>query len=123
MSNDYSNFKVDSLKVGGVGWAIEDGSATIEGAARVTTSVVPSSDGPDFTKRSRVPTSINARIQFGPGIVPSDLAGMSGIQIVLQDKAAPRRCVANNCVFASMGRIGDGPVDVSFHVLEPLQWL
>jgi hypothetical protein len=31
--------------------------------------------------------------------------------------------VANKCSFASMGRVGDGAVDISFNVLEPIQWL
>jgi hypothetical protein len=123
MTCDNSLFKVDSLTVDGVALAIEDGSATIEGVARYTNETVVSASGADFTKRKRVPTMINARIQFGPKVNPDDLAKICGAQIVLRDQHAPRRAVANKCSFASMGRVGDGAVDISFNVLEPIQWL
>jgi hypothetical protein len=123
MTCDNSLFKVDSLLVDGVALAIEDGSATLEGAARYTSEAVVSASGQDYVKRKRVPTMINARIQFGPKVNPEDLAKICGATITLRDLHAPRKAVASKCAFASMGRIGDGAVDISFNVLEPIQWL
>jgi hypothetical protein len=123
MANDNALFKVDSITVDGVGMAIEDGSATVEGIAGFTTESVPSASGDDGVRRRRVPRVINARIQFKPGVSVDSIKGINNAQIVLKDTFGPRRLVCNKCCYGSMGTVGDGPVAVTFNVLAEPQWL
>jgi hypothetical protein len=121
--SENSLFKVDSITINGVGLAFEDGSARINGVAGYTSSVVASGSGPDFQSHQRVPRTIELNMQFGRAVNPDDLAKIDGARVVLKDTRAPRRCLATNCSFGSMGPVGGGTVQLTLNVLDPFQWL
>lgn len=121
--SEQSLFNVDSLTVDGQALAIVSSSARISGVMGYASQSVPSATGPDFEQHSRVPRSITAQIQFGRSVNPDDLRKIKGARIVLKDTQGPRRCLAPNCSVASLGDVGGGPVDITFNVLEPYQWL
>lgn len=123
MANDNAQFKVDTITVDGIAYGIEDGSATVEGVARFTTEPIAAASGSDGVRRRRVPTTINMRLLLGPKVSIDDIKKISNAQIVLKDQFGPRRLICNKCVFGSIGRVGDGPVDVVFNVLDEPQWL
>lgn len=120
---DQSLFRGDSLTVAGDALAVVDGSIQINGVGSYTSTVVPSASGPDFESHARVPRTITCQIQFGPKVNPEDITKILNKRIVVKDSKGPRRCVAPNCSFGSMGTVGTGPTDVTFNVLEPYQWL
>lgn len=123
MANDQSLFHVDSITVDGKPLAIEDGTAMVDGVAGYANAIVASASGPDYTKRQRVPRTLTMKVQFGPSVNPDDLKNIRNAQVVLRDLEAPRRCMAPNCSFASMGAVGGGTVDLTLNVLEPYIWL
>lgn len=123
MSADNGLFTVDTILDDGKPIAFESGSATLSGAAGFERQVVPSADGPDFSRRVRVARQLRLNLQFGPTTDPAALAKKSGVQVALRDKHSGRRALCNNCEFASMGEIGGGPVQLTYNILEPIQWL
>ncbi|MEY2685988.1 MAG: hypothetical protein RL375_186 [Pseudomonadota bacterium] len=116
-------FKIETLIVDGAPVAIEDGSGSITGAARFENDVVVSASGDDFQRRKRVPTTLDARILFGPAESPDKYSKLNEVQITGRDISSGRRALMPKCSFGRMGAIGGGPVDVSFNVLAPIQWL
>lgn len=118
-----SLFRVDSITVDGKALAIVDGSATLNGFAGMEATPVPSASGPDFESYARVPRTIDASLQFGPTVQPSDLSKIRNARIVMTDKNGPRRVMCPNCSFASMGALGKGAVDLKFNVLEEPIWM
>jgi hypothetical protein len=120
---DVQIFKIDVLMADGVALAFEDGSATVTGATGYENESKLSASGPDFSLRKRVARVMKAKIQFIATTNPDDLAKKSDIQITMRDSFTGRKCIADSCVFKSMGEIGAGPVDVEFNLLKPLKWL
>ena len=116
-------FHVDTIVVDGLALPFEDGSAMLSGAARFENEVVPSASGIDFAKRKRVPTIVKLKLQFGNAVDPAILASASGVQIMLRDGQSQRRVMLPKCMFASLGDLGGGSVDLSYIVLSPPQWL
>ena len=117
-------FKIDTIVADGVALPIEDGGCTIEGAAGWEHTAVLASIGDDATSRKRVPRVLNAKLLFTNDYDPEQLANMKDIQITVRDSQAARRGVAPVCTFAKLGALGGGgPVDVSFNLLAPIQWL
>lgn len=116
-------FHIDQIVVDGRPIAFADGTGMLSGAARFENDVVPSASGDDFNKRKRVPTLFKCQIQFGPAVNPADYANYLGVQITARDAQSGRRALMPNCSFGQMGEIGGGPVDVTFNVLAPVQWL
>jgi hypothetical protein len=121
--SDQSLFRVDSVTVDGQAWAFVDGTAKINGAGDYTATVVTSGSGPDFEQYARVPRTIEMEIQFGPKVSPEDIKKIRNARVVLKDTKGPRRCLANNCSYSSMGPVGAGPVSLVLNVLVPYQWL
>lgn len=119
-----TNFKIDTIIVDGVSYAIEDGTATLSGSAGFEQSAILSGTGPDFVSRKRVPRMVKCKLQFGMDVTPPQLENMQGVQISARDTLTGRRALLNDCVFSSMGDVGAGQaVDVTFVVLQPVQWL
>lgn len=116
-------FHIDYIVVNGQSLAIEDGSATLEGAAGWENEVVPSSSGDDYTKRKRVARQLHTKLQFGPAVNPDDLAKIEGAQIAMRDSVTGRKVVAPNCNFAKLGALGSGSADITFNLLASLQWM
>lgn len=123
MADDNLLYKIDAVVADGVALPITDGSGKISGAARFENDVALSASGDDYNKRKRVPTLFKAQIQFGPSADPAKFAAMKDIQITARDTQSGRRALMPRCSFGSLGDIGDGPVDVVFNVLSPIQWL
>ncbi|WP_211452622.1 hypothetical protein [Collimonas antrihumi] len=116
-------FRVDTLTIDGESIAIEDSSATIEGAMGFETEVVPASVGDDGTSRKRVPRVIKAKLLFMGGVTPDKFAQICEAQIVLTNLHTGKRVRAGKCRIKSMGEIGNGSVDIDFNCLSPFQWL
>jgi hypothetical protein len=123
MSTENLLFHIDTLTVDGKPIAFEDGSGTIAGAARYQNEVVVSGTGSDFNKRKRVPTFFKCKIQFNNKVDPKLYVGMQGVQISARDRQSGRRALMNKCSFGDMGEVGNGTVDVTFNVLDEIQWL
>lgn len=123
MANDRAIFLVDTLMVDGKALGFEDASAMIEGVAGFENQSVLAASGDDATLRKRVARVLKAKVLFVKTVDPQALAKASGIQIALRDSNSGRKCIANNCVFKSMGSVGNGAVDVEFNLLAPLQWV
>ena len=124
MANDNLLFKIDALVVDGTPVPIEEGGCTISGAARFEADVVPSASGDDFERRKRVPTTLDAKIQFGPAFDVASFTALSQIQITARDTQSGRRALMPKCSFAKLGSLGGGgSVDISFNVLAPIQWI
>lgn len=124
MAGETQLLKFDTIVADGVAIPFEDGSGTLEGAARWENTVVPSASGDDFTSRKRVPTMLKSKILFGNTQDPAKWAAMRDIQITARDTVSGRRCVMPRCSFSSMGAIGGGgSVDIAFNVLSAVQWL
>ena len=121
MPNPDSLFHVDTLVVNGKPISIVDGSCEISGLLGYENKAVPASSGADGTMRQRVPRTIKAKILFKPGVTVADLTGKG--QITARDLEGPRRVMANNCVIASLGTLGNGPTDIEWNVLEEYQIL
>lgn len=121
--SDQSLFKVDSITVNSVAIAFVEGTAIINGAGGYTSTVVPSGNGPDYVQHARVPRTIELDIQFGRTVNPEDLRKIDGALVVLKDTRAPRRCVARNCCFGSLGALGGTSTKLTLNVLEPYQWM
>lgn len=123
MAADNSLFHPDNIVADGKPVAFEDGSATLSGAAGFENEVVPSAQGPDFSRRRRVPRQLRLRLQFGNTVDPVALSKARGVQVTLRDSQSGRRCICNNCEFASMGDVGAGPVDLVYNLMEAPQWV
>lgn len=121
--SEQSLFKVDSITIEGVAISFVEGSAIINGAGDYTSTVVPSGNGPDFQQHARVSRTIEMDIQFGRSVNPEDLKKIDGARVVLKDTRGPRRCLARNCSFGSLGAIGGTSTKLMLNVLEPYQWL
>lgn len=121
--SENSLFKVDSITVDGISLAFVEGTAIINGAGEYTSTVVPSGNGPDFQQHARVPRTIELDIQFGRAVNPEDLKKIDGARVVLKDSRGPRRCLARNCSFGSLGALGGTSTKLTLNVLEPYQWL
>ncbi len=121
--SDSNLFQIDSLVVDGVPIAFEDASCTINGIHRYEREVMPSASGNDFSRRRRVPTTLNARLQFNGSVPPEVLARQTEVQITARDSNGGRRVVLPKCEFGSMGAVGAGSVDITYLVLAPAQWL
>lgn len=112
-----------SITVDGQAIPFEDASGVIKGAARYENEVVPGASGSDANKRKRVPTTIECKIMFTAAQSPELYSSLQGAQISAKDKETGRRVLATNCSFGKMGDIGAGTVDITFNVLDGLQWL
>lgn len=123
MSADSMLFHVDNIVVDGRPISFEDGSASLSGAAGYENEVVPSAQGRDFARRRRVPRQLRLRLQFGNDVDPDALARANGVQIAIRDTKSGRRALLNDCVFGSLGDLGAGSVDLTYHVMSPIQWL
>jgi len=123
MACDSEIYRVDTFTVDGQVIGIEDGSATIEGAAGFETEAVLAATGDDATTRKRVPRLIACKILFLNSITPEQFSGMCNVQIVMTNLHTGQRVRAGKCRFKSMGKIGEGAVDLEFNALAPLQWL
>ncbi|VVD68286.1 MULTISPECIES: hypothetical protein [Pandoraea] len=123
MACDSELFRVDSFTVDGEEWAIEDGSATIEGAAGFEREAALAANGPDFTTRKRVARVIKAKLLFTGSRNPDTISQICEAQIVMTNLHTGRRVRAGKCSFMSMGEVGTGAVDIQFAVLTALQWL
>jgi len=123
MTCDSELFRVDSLTVDGEVLGIEDGSATIEGAAGFETEAALASVGDDATTRKRVPRIVKAKIFFKLGSSVEKFTKMCNVQIVMSNLHTGQRIRAGKCRFGKMGPIGAGPVDIEFNVLQPFQFL
>jgi hypothetical protein len=123
MACDSEIYRVDTLTVDGEVIGIEDGTATIEGAARFETEAVLAPAGDDATTRKRVPCIIKTKILFKGDVEPTKFSNMCNVQIVLANLHTGRRVRAGKCRFQALGEIGAGTVDLSFNVLSSLQWL
>lgn len=121
--SQHSLFKVDSITVDGQAIAFVDGTARINGVAGYTSNVVPSGNGPDKEMHQRVARTIELELQFDRTVNPADLQKINGARVVLKDSRGPRRCLAPNCSFGSMGPVGGGQVQFTLNVLEEFQWL
>ena len=117
-------FHIDEFVIDGAPSTMEDGTATITGAARYENTVVPTAgDGDDFQSRKRVATTARFKLQFGKAQKVSDYTKITDAQISCRDKVTGKRALMPRCAFGSMGEIGGGSVDVTFNVLAPIQWL
>lgn len=117
-------YKIDTLVADGIALEIEESSVSIEGPTRFENKVVLAANGADAQSRQRVPCMIKARILFKASTDPEQLAGMRDVQMTVRDTQSGKRALATNCSFASMGAVGaGGPVDITWNVLSPLQWL
>lgn len=116
-------YRVDSFTADGIEWPIEDGSATIEGAAGFEREAALAANGSDYVTRKRVARVIKTKLLFTGAQDPSAISAICEAQIVLKNLHTGRRCRAGKCSFRSMGEIGNGPVDIEFVALTPLQWL
>jgi hypothetical protein len=114
---------IDTVVADGQILAIEDGTGVLSGAAGQANDVVLSASGDDFTKRKRVSRMLKMKLQFGGADVPSNFAKMVGVQISARDAQNNRRVLFTKCTFESLGDIGNGSVDVGFHILSEPQWL
>jgi hypothetical protein len=123
MANNSALFKIDTIMVDGKAFAFEDSSAMIDGVAGFENEAVLAASGDDATLRKRVARLMKAKILFNNTVDPQALARTSSVQIALRDSNSGRKCIANNCVFKSMGSVGNGAVDVEFNLLAPLQWV
>lgn len=121
--SEHSLFKVDSITIGGIPLAFVDGTARINGVAGYTSAVVPSGTGPDKEMHQRVPRTIEFDLQFDRSVNPAELAKINGARVVLKDSRGPRRCLAPNCSFGSLGPVGGGQAQFTLNVLEEYQWL
>lgn len=121
--SENSLFKVDSITINGEGIAFVDGTAIINGAGDYTSTPVPSGNGPDFEQHARVGRTIELDIQFGRSVNPDDLKKINGARVVMKDSRGPRRCLANNCSYGSLGALGGTSTKLVLNVLEPYQWL
>lgn len=121
--SEHSLFKVDSITINGVALAFVDGTARINGAASYTSNVVPSGTGPDKQMHQRVPRTIELELQFDRSVNPAELMKIDGARVVLKDSRGPRRCLAPNCSFGSLGPVGGGQAQLTLNALEEYQWL
>lgn len=120
---DTNLFQIDSLVIDGVPIAFEDASCTITGLHRFENEVMPSASGNDFSRRRRVPTTLQARLQFSGETPPEVLARQAKVQITARDSNGGRRVVLPECQFGSMGAVGGGSVDITYLCLAPAQFL
>ncbi|AJY64537.1 hypothetical protein [Burkholderia glumae] len=123
MACDSEIFRVDSLTVDGEEWAIEDGSATVEGAAGFEREATLATNGQDYTTRKRVARVIKTKLLFTGSLEPESISSIREAQIVMTNLRTGRRCRAGKCTFKSMGEVGNGPVSIEFIALTALQWL
>jgi hypothetical protein len=123
MAGEKTLFHIDEFVIDGAPTAIEDGTASIAGAARWENTVVPSGTGDDYQARKRVPTTVRFKLQFGKNERVRDFADVTDSQIACRDKVTGKRALMPRCSFGSMGEIGAGSVDVTFNVLAPIQWI
>lgn len=123
MACDSELFRVDSFTVDGEEWAIEDGSATIEGAAGFEREAALAANGQDYTTRKRVQRVIKTKLLFTGSRDPQSISAICEAQIVMTNLHTGRRCRAGKCTFMSMGEVGNGPVYIQFIALTPFQWL
>lgn len=114
---------IDTVVADGQILAFEDGSGVLSGAAGKKNDIVLSATGDDFTKRSRVGRMLKAKLQFGSNDIPSNFANMTGVQISARDSQNNRRVLLTKCTFESLGDIGNGSVDIGWHILSEPQWL
>lgn len=120
---DSEIYRVDTLTVDGDVIPIEDGSATLEGAAGFETEAVLAASGDDATTRKRVARVIKAKILFTVGVTPDKYSGVCNAQLVMTNLHTGQRVRAGKCRFKSMGEIGNGAVDIEFNALQAYQWL
>jgi len=123
MANEHLLVHIDTIVSDGVPMAFEDGSATISGAHRFENTVVPSAQGDDFARRSRVPTTMRFRYQFNNQADPVRMSAAKDIQMTFRDSQSGRRGTCRKCMFGTMGDIGGGPVDMTYLLLSPIEWL
>lgn len=116
-------YRVETLVVDGTPVPLEDGTCTLTGMAGFENGVVPSSKGDDYVLRKRVPRGVSCKLQFTGEVPPTQWAALSGVQITARAQQGGRRVLLTNCSFAALGAIGQGTVDISFHVLAEPQWL
>lgn len=123
MECDSALFRIDVISIDGDELPIEDGSATVDGAGGWEFEPSLSATGPDYFNRKRIARTLKCKLQFNGSYDPLALTKICNAQIVMTDTVSGRRLRAGKCVYASMGEIGNGPVEVSFTCLVPFQWL
>lgn len=121
--SEHTLFQVDSITIDGRAWSFVSGTARINGAVSHTKTPVPSGSGPDKQLHARVPRTIELELQFDRTVDPAELAKIDGARVVLKDSRSPRRCLAPNCSFGSLGPIGGGQAQFVLNALEEYQWL
>ena len=121
--SEQSLFKVDSITINGAAYAFQEGTAIINGVGGYVATAVPSGSGPDYESHAREPRTIELNLQFGRAVNPAELRAIQNARVVLKDSRGPRRCLAPNCSFASMGPVGQGAVRLVLNALEDYQWL
>lgn len=116
-----SLFRGDSITINGQAIAVVDGSIVISGLAGYTSTSIPSGSGPDYNQHARIPRQIMFKVQWGPKAAVDDFANIDEARVVVKDSKGPRRVLATRVSFASMGELGNGPVDVTLNVGDPYQ--
>lgn len=121
---DNGLFHIDTIVVNGVAISFEDSAGVLSGAAGFEQTIVPSASGDDKTSRKRVPRILKTKLQWTSSTDVKTFSGLNGAQISMRDSFTGRKCVSNNACFGSIGDMGGGgSVDVTFILLDALQWM
>lgn len=121
---DNALFHVDSLTIDGVAIAIADASAEVEGLAGYENEAKPSAgNAPTAIQRKKVPCTINAQLQLTKLAQIDTIKNTCNAQIVLRDQHSGQRILFSKASFASMGKVGAGPVDIKFIATSQPQYL
>lgn len=123
MAGENQLFHIDTIVVDGQPLEFEDSTGVISGAAGFKNDAKLSSQGDDYTMRSRVPRMLRAKLQWSAKSDPKTYAKMSGVQIAMRDAFTGRKCLAPKATFGELGDIGGGTVDITFILNSDLQWL
>lgn len=123
MSNDCKLYNIDEVIKNGVSLPFEHAKATLDNASRWENEAVAASSGDDCYKGKRVVPLLKIKYLFKADTDPSQLYSEGEFQLVLRDASTGRRGRCGKAVFAKMGAIGDGAVDVEYHLLRQIQWL
>lgn len=116
-------YRVDTMTLDGEGLNLEDGTATIDGAAGFERDPVLAAYGDDSTTRKRVARTIKTKLFTETGFDPQNFSKVRNAQIVMTNLQTGQRVRAGKCAFQSLGTIGEGTVEVTFVVLSNLQFL
>lgn len=123
MANTNEIYKVDSMTVNGEELRIEDGTATVTGAAGFETDAALAATGDDAVIRKRVERVIKANLLFTEDVTPEKFTSIRNAQVVLTNTSTGQRSRYGNCSFKSLGEIGSKTVELSLTALRQPQWL